>query len=946
MYGFVLFIIIVAVGFPITGVIALLVKNSHQAETLREYGRRISLLEENLRTFKPAPAEAAREKAATAAPDSATAALVAVATRTAAPAAPPAQAPTPAAPVPTPAAVPVPAAKAAAPVPTPAAAPAQTPAPPAPSSAAGKALAAFIRRGNLWAAGGILLLLAGFAALITYLASRGFFTVEMGIAAAALAGLAMLAAGWRFRKKRPVYFLLLQGGGIGILYLSVFAAHKLTPWFPPLLTLILMGVLILPALVLALFQNSQALALLGFLGGFAAPLLLASGEGNHVFLFAWYGVLNLGILFISLFRFWKGLNILAFLCTFILANYWTVVYYTPPLFWQAEPFFLGYILIFTLLGIHGFGRTRNGKNPLFSQNPAGVKEPHPPVDLTLTLGTPLMGALLQWQIFETVPHGYAIICLGFSAFYLLLALIIRKRGSAGRGIFPEAWLGFAALLANLAVPLELAPRITSAVWAAEGLLVFFFGLRLDRFRVIITGLVFHVAAAAAFAFEQDLFFLNAEGPFRSARFIGSLIIAISALAIIFFAEHPPGHPLRIRRLYPAFPFVLGIWAFLWWFGGWTGEIIRIDPGPGVLFLVYTASALAAFGAAKLFRCPVYRLGMIPVLGLSLILIIQGIFSGFPLFGSSPAFLSYNFFHGLYRWGWTAFFITQALFLFLTRKKMREEIHSLWMLLVTFTALIVLSSSGRALTLLRELAPAWTSLAGMAPVFAAMIGAGFLARRVYPAGKKVGFREGLFFFVFPLILSCVMGLWFFVTLFLSGDPAPLPFYIPLINPLDLEEAFCIVLFVFWQSVLGNRQDLPRMHKGSLFVLTDALIFLFAAAVAARSVHFYGGIPYGQVFHSGPFQLCLFILWALYGIGHIIGGHRLSLRKVWIAGAVLTVADIAKFLLFDLAETGAITRTISFFIAGILFLFIGWAAPLPPAKAKGKTISPDTGQDHET
>jgi uncharacterized membrane protein len=138
----------------------------------------------------------------------------------------------------------------------------------------------------------------------------------MGIAAAAAAGLAMILFGWRLRNKRPMYFVILQGGGIGILYLSVFAAHKFTSHFGLPLTLVLMSLLIPPAVILALFQNSQGLAVLGFAGGFGAPLLLSTGGGNHLFLFCYYLVLNVGVLAIKLKKTWKGPGLLAFFFIF------------------------------------------------------------------------------------------------------------------------------------------------------------------------------------------------------------------------------------------------------------------------------------------------------------------------------------------------------------------------------------------------------------------------------------------------------------------------------------------------------------------------------------------------------------------------------------------------------------------------------------------------------
>ncbi|MDR2257906.1 MAG: DUF2339 domain-containing protein, partial [Treponema sp.] len=235
MEGF-FFLIIAAFLFAVIGVIVLLIKAYRQEEMLRKYGRRLTRLEEEFRSLKSGlPPGAEPEEASPAA---------FAAAETPAPAfpSPGSGPPSPEMPLPEPAEAPLlppeapfPAAETVAPE-TAAASTPETTAAFVPAAEAPPArknpLAAFIRGGNLWAAGGIILLIAAFAMLITYLANRGFFTVEMGIAAAALTGLAMLASGWRFRKKRPVYFLLLQGGGVGILYLSIFAAHKLTLHFP------------------------------------------------------------------------------------------------------------------------------------------------------------------------------------------------------------------------------------------------------------------------------------------------------------------------------------------------------------------------------------------------------------------------------------------------------------------------------------------------------------------------------------------------------------------------------------------------------------------------------------------------------------------------------------------------------------------------------------------
>ncbi|GHU02062.1 hypothetical protein FACS1894147_03150 [Spirochaetia bacterium] len=851
-------------------------------------------------------------------------------------------------------------------------------------SALWTSLTAFIKGGNLWAAGGIALLVIAFGLLITYLALHGFFTVEMGIAAAAVTGLVMLVAGWRFRLKRPVYFLLLQGGGIGILYLSVFAAHKLTPYFPPLVSLILLSVLIPPALILAIFQKSQPLAFCGFLGGFAAPLLIAIGADSHVFLFAYYGVLSLGVLGIGFFRCWRGLNLLSFLCTFTAALVWMGTSYTAPLFWSAEPFFVGYILLFTVLGLLGF---RTGK-----------REGYPAFDGVLVIGTPLIGAVLQWQIFSAVPHGLAFASVAFSAYYLAVTLIVLKcrnsEENAAMNSFAEAYLALSVLLANLAIPLELAPRITSAVWATEGVLIFFAGRRQGKIRVTAAGLIVHAAAAIAFAVEGNF---PAGAMFRSPQFIGSLVIAFSALAIYIIAQKTKKKgesfdlPLciaiwgyawwfgswiyesyRVTHLFagflvialsalaiyiiarklkktgisPVFLWFVPFWAYGWWFAAWITESYQVDyfhGEPGwFLFLICSVTALLALALSKKLRSFPLRIGVLPVLGFAVVRMfwMLGLSlgkSGISGLGVNPQLLfSHNFLAGPWVWSWLAFIAVSAAVLFFSRTDTPESIRGTYLFTVILTLVGVFSASGRAFAASLALGETWISYAGLLPLFALMLAVSILAKSAF--ARTLGMiHRTLILFVLPLIMCIILGFWFVVTLFLSGDPSPLPLYIPLLNPLDLEEGFCIVLFILWQRSLAKDAGFPSMTMRFLLITADSALFCFLTAIVARSLHFYGAIPYSRIVDSEVFHLCLFILWALYGIAHIIVGSKKMSRGVWIAGAVLIVADIAKLLILDMADSGAIPRIVSFFIAGLVLLFIGWIAPLPPAPVKGKAVS---------
>ena len=60
--------------------------------------------------------------------------------------------------------------------------------------------------------------------------------------------------------------------------------------------------------VLAVMQNSLASRCWASTGGFLAPILASTGQGNHVVLFSYYAVLNAGILVVAWFKAWRPLN--------------------------------------------------------------------------------------------------------------------------------------------------------------------------------------------------------------------------------------------------------------------------------------------------------------------------------------------------------------------------------------------------------------------------------------------------------------------------------------------------------------------------------------------------------------------------------------------------------------------------------------------------------------
>ena len=87
--------------------------------------------------------------------------------------------------------------------------------------------------GNTLARVGVLLLFIGVGFLVKYATEHVHVPIEVRLAGVALGGIVLLVLGWRLRLRRQGYAMILQGGGVGVLYLTMFGALRLYALLPP-----------------------------------------------------------------------------------------------------------------------------------------------------------------------------------------------------------------------------------------------------------------------------------------------------------------------------------------------------------------------------------------------------------------------------------------------------------------------------------------------------------------------------------------------------------------------------------------------------------------------------------------------------------------------------------------------------------------------------------------
>ncbi|OAB47265.1 DUF2339 domain-containing protein [Paenibacillus antarcticus] len=146
----------------------------------------------------------------------------------------------------------------------------------------------------------------------------GWFNGYMKGSAFFLLGIIMLVGGeWLFRKQKQTFALGLLGGGISILYGSIFYSYFLLDIIDIYVGLTLSVLVSLTAVLLSLRYHSRSIISLGLVGGYL-PLFSYMGafglEGNAVYVAMGYlFLLNASILLVSFRKRWVIVNYISFL---------------------------------------------------------------------------------------------------------------------------------------------------------------------------------------------------------------------------------------------------------------------------------------------------------------------------------------------------------------------------------------------------------------------------------------------------------------------------------------------------------------------------------------------------------------------------------------------------------------------------------------------------------
>lgn len=758
--------------------------------------------------------------------------------------------------------------------------------------------------GNVPVKVGVLLLLIGLAFLLGVALDQGWITLTIGMRhlLVALLGVLLMVVGWRVRHRNLLYGLSLEGGGIAVLYLTTYAAHAVYDLLPASAAAASVIVITVGAGVLAVVQDSRSLAVLGIIGGFMAPILAYSDAADHVLVFGFYVILSAAIVAVAWFKVWPELNLLGLGFTVGLTAFWLLYRYEEEGWATTQPLIAALMLLYMAIPLlMAVRRPPDIRNLMISP---------------LVFGVPFMGLGFQFVLTDHFEFGTAISAAALAVVHGVFAVVAHRFGKASR-LLVQVYLALAMTFLAIAAPLVFDSRSTSVVWALQGAMLVWVGVR-HSLRVLLVGGGLLQLFSGGFFLEyigETLPYPDGTTILLNGYFLAAALLAVTGL----FTSRVIDRRDDLFKGGKDVPWFFLFWGIGWWLLGGLMEIDGQVPADGRLnvSIVFVAVSLAGMAlAAPLVRWPrLAASGVLLLPALPLALVLALVFHDHP-FEST---------------GWAVWIVSLVAYYSVLLLRGGDVPRIVTAMHATgYWVLAILGGTEVHWQVDRIADGVWPVAAALATVLA-LVGGTLSARDrlAWPLGAHR--RTYLLVCAGPVMVALALIL-LAVNLTSNGEPTPLT-YLPLLNPVEVLTVLAVLVALSWKRAAGAERGhgVEDIVSGNWAPgLAIAGIVLLTMTVA-RTVHHWVGVPFDleSMISSTTLQASLSIVWGLTGLTGMLLGGRLARRIVWVGGASLMAVVVVKLFLFDLSNTGTVARVVSFLGVGLLFLIVGYFSPVPPA-----------------
>lgn len=310
----------------------------------------------------------------------------------------------------------------------------------------------------------IVILVLGLSFLVKYAIDEDWIGEIGRVGIGVLAGGILIALAHKLRKSYKAFSSVLIGGGLSILYFTIYIAFQDYGIIPSqAIAFVILVLITMFAVVLSILYDRQELAVLAILGGLSSPLMVSTGTGNYIVLFSYTALLNVGMLVLAYFKRWNVVNWFSYVCTIILFASW--VTYTFNYKHDTFPH-IGALLFATLFYVIFF--LMNIINNVKEKNQFRASE----ISL-LVSNTFLYYSAGMFILHDFIPEYKGMFTVLIAVFNFVFAYSLFKKVLAKKIDQNLVYLliGLILTFISLAAPIQLEGNYITIFWASEAVLL-------------------------------------------------------------------------------------------------------------------------------------------------------------------------------------------------------------------------------------------------------------------------------------------------------------------------------------------------------------------------------------------------------------------------------------------------------------------------------------------
>lgn len=316
---------------------------------------------------------------------------------------------------------------------------------------------------NLISKIGIVILVLGVAIGAKYAIDNNLISPLTRIILGYVFGFGLLGFAVKLKSKYHNFSAVLLSGAMAIMYFITYFAYSLYELFSQSSAFVLMLIFTVFTVAAAINYSRQVIAHIGLVGAYAVPYLLSDKSGNYPFFFSYIAIINIGILAISLKKYWKPLFYTSFIFTWAIFYAWHLSQNQKGEHFYLALFFLtAFFLIFYLTFI-GY--------KLISLENIAVE------NIALTLSNSFIFYGLGYSMLNShddFKNYLGIFTVLNAAIHFAFAFIISRMK-----IFPQDLVYLLAALvltfATISIPVQLDGNWVTLLWTAEAAILFWIG---------------------------------------------------------------------------------------------------------------------------------------------------------------------------------------------------------------------------------------------------------------------------------------------------------------------------------------------------------------------------------------------------------------------------------------------------------------------------------------